>query len=59
MEEITLKELDPRLQKQIENARKSLDKNPTYSVDVLINIVNRNRAVLKRASICGKRSKKL
>lgn len=42
MEEITLKDLDPRLQKQIENARKSLDKNPTYSVDVLTNIVNRN-----------------
>ncbi|MGB0414484.1 MAG: tetratricopeptide repeat protein [Coraliomargarita sp.] len=42
MEEITLKDLDPRLQKQIENARKSLGKNPTYSVDVLMNIVNRN-----------------
>lgn len=42
MEEITLKELDNRLHKQIENARKALDKNPSYAVDILSNIVARN-----------------
>ena len=55
MEEITLKELDSRLHKQIENARKALDKNPTYAVDILSNIVSRNpncleiRQILRQA----------
>jgi tetratricopeptide (TPR) repeat protein len=41
MEELTLKDLDPRLQKQIENARKAVDKNPSYAVDIMSNIVGR------------------
>jgi tetratricopeptide (TPR) repeat protein len=41
MEEILLKDLDPRLQKQVENARKAIDKNPAYAVDILVNIVSR------------------
>lgn len=46
MEEILLKDLDSRLQKQIENARKAIDKNPTYAVDILSNISSRNPACL-------------
>jgi tetratricopeptide (TPR) repeat protein len=46
MEEVALKDLDPRLQKQIENARKAVDKNPAYAVDVISNIVNRNPGCL-------------
>lgn len=41
MEEITLKDLDSRIQKQVDNARKAIDKNPTYAVDILANIVSR------------------
>jgi tetratricopeptide (TPR) repeat protein len=51
MAEITLKDLDPRLQKQIENARKAVDKNPTYAVDILLNIVSRNPACLDARKI--------
>jgi tetratricopeptide (TPR) repeat protein len=51
MEEITLKDLDPRLQKQVGNARKAMDKNPTYAVDILLNIVNRNPACLEARKI--------
>lgn len=46
MEETLLKDLDARLQKQIENARKAIDKNPAYAVDILSNISNRNPACL-------------
>ena len=51
MEEITLKDLDPRLQKQIENARKAVDKNPTYAVDIMTNIVGRNPECLEAREI--------
>ena len=51
MEEIALKNLDTRLQKQIENARKSVDKNPSYAVDILTNIVARNPACLDARKI--------
>lgn len=47
MEEILLKDLDPRLQKQIENARKAIEKNPSYAVDILFNISTRNPACLE------------
>lgn len=46
MEEALLKDLDARLQKQIENARKAIDKNPAYAVDIFSNISNRNPACL-------------
>ncbi|NBB79351.1 MAG: tetratricopeptide repeat protein [Verrucomicrobia bacterium] len=46
MEEIQLKDLDQRLQKQIDNARKAIDKNPSYAVDILSNISSRNPACL-------------
>ena len=51
MEEVALKDLDTRLQKQIENARKAVDKNPTYAVDILTNIVARNPACLDARKI--------
>lgn len=47
MEETLLKDLDARLQKQIENARKAIEKNPTYAVDILLNISSRNPACLE------------
>lgn len=51
MEEVPLTSLDNRLQKQIENARKAIDKNPTYAVDILVNIVSRNPACLDARKI--------
>ncbi|MFP4069979.1 MAG: tetratricopeptide repeat protein [Opitutales bacterium] len=63
MEEVALKDLDTRLQKQIENARKAVDKNPTYAVDILMNIVNRNpgcleaRKILRQAQTRAKQGK--
>lgn len=47
MEETQLKDLDTRLQKQIDNARKAIDKNPSYAIDILSNIVGRNPACLE------------
>ena len=46
MEEIALKDLDTRIQKQVENAVKAIDKNPTYAIDILTNIVSRNPGCL-------------
>lgn len=51
MEEVALKDLDPRLQKQIENARKAVDKNPSYAVDIMSNIVARQPACLDARKI--------
>ncbi len=51
MEEIALKDLDTRLQKQIENARKAVDKNPSYAVDILSNILSRHPACLEARKI--------
>lgn len=51
MEEVALKDLDTRLQKQIENARKAIDKNPTYAVDILNNIVARHPSCLDARKI--------
>lgn len=47
MEEVSLKDLDSRIQKQVENAQKAIDKNPAYAVDILLNIVNRHPACLE------------
>lgn len=54
MEEVTLRELDSRLYKQIENVRKALDKNPSYSVDVMTNIVDRHPQCLEARKILRK-----
>lgn len=63
MEEVTLQDLDSRLQKQIENARKAVDKNPTYAIDIMVNIVTRNphcldaRRILRQAQQRSKTGK--
>ena len=63
MEEVALKDLDPRLQKQIENARKAVDKNPAYAVDIVSNIVIRHpecldaRRLLRQAQERGSLAK--
>ena len=42
MEEVTLKSLDPRIIKQVENAQKALDKNnPSYAIDIYSGILSR------------------
>lgn len=46
MEEISLNDLDTRIQKQVENAKKAIDKNPTYAVDILTNIIGRHPGCL-------------
>ena len=51
MKEVALTDLDIRVQKQIENARKVVDKNPNYAVDILSNIVNRNLGCLEARKI--------
>ncbi|MFP4165827.1 MAG: tetratricopeptide repeat protein [Opitutales bacterium] len=51
MKEITLKDLDSRLQKQVENAKKAVDKNPAYAIDILSNIVQRNAGCLEARKI--------
>lgn len=61
--EVALKELDPRLQKQVENAEKTLDKNPTYTIDVCMGILQRHpgcldvRKILRRAQRRAKSAK--
>lgn len=59
MEEIALQDLDPRLQKQIENARKAVDKNPTYAIDILANIVARNPACLEARQLLRQAQQRL
>jgi tetratricopeptide (TPR) repeat protein len=54
MKEVTLSELDPRLQKQVENARKVVTKNPAYAIDIMSNIVARNPACVEARQILRK-----
>ena len=54
MKEVALTDLDIRLQKQIENARKVVEKNPSYAIDILSNIVNRNLSCLEARKILRK-----
>lgn len=54
MEEIALNDLDARVQKQIENARKALDRNPGYAVDILKNILARHPGCLDARKILRK-----
>ena len=51
MKEVAITDLDVRLQKQIENARNVVNKNPSYAVDILSNIVNRNLGCLEARKI--------
>lgn len=46
MEEVALTDLDTRVQKQVENARKAVDRNPGYAVDILSNIMARHPGCL-------------
>ncbi len=54
MEEVALSDLDNRVQKQVENARKAVDKNPTYAVDILSNILVRQPGCLDARKILRK-----
>ena len=39
MKEVALDNLDPREQKQVQNAIKAIGKNPAYAIDILSNIM--------------------
>ena len=47
MEEVALDNLDPRLQKQVQNADKAISKNPVYAIDILSNIIQRHPGCLE------------
>ncbi|CAI8305053.1 MAG: Lipopolysaccharide assembly protein B [Opitutia bacterium UBA7350] len=47
MKEVALESLDPRLQKQVQNASKAISKNPVYAVDILSNIIQRHPGCLE------------
>lgn len=47
MEEVALDRLDPRLQKQVQNANKAISKNPVYAIDILANIIQRHPGCLE------------
>lgn len=51
MEPNVLKDLDPRLQKQVDNARKAVDKNPAYAIDIISTIVARHPGCLDARKI--------
>ena len=54
IEEVALTDLDTRIQKQVENARKAVDKNPGYTVDILRNILARQPGCLDARKILRK-----
>jgi len=54
MEEISLTDLDTRVQKQVENARKAVDRNPGYAVDILSNILVRHPGCLEARQVLHK-----
>ncbi|MBC2593122.1 tetratricopeptide repeat protein [Ruficoccus amylovorans] len=45
-QEIELKDLDPRLRKQVENAQKSISRNASYAIDICTNILQREPGCL-------------
>lgn len=45
-QEIELKDLDPRLRKQVENAQKSIGRNAGYAIDICTNILQRQPGCL-------------
>jgi pentatricopeptide repeat protein len=45
-QEIELKDLDPRLRKQVENAQKSIGRNAGYTIDICTNILQRQPGCL-------------
>lgn len=54
IQELTLKDLDPRLRKQVENAEKTLQKNPTYTIDICTGILQRHPGCLEVREILRK-----
>lgn len=47
IEEISLNDIDPRLRKQVDNARKNIAKNPAYVVEVCTGILQRHPGCLE------------
>ncbi len=46
-QEVELKDLDPRLRKQVENAQKSINRNASYAIDICTNILQREPGCLE------------
>lgn len=58
MQETALQDLDPRLQQQIENARKAVSKNPVYAIDILMHILERHNGCLEARKILRQAQKR-
>lgn len=58
MKETSLEELDDRSKKLFNNARNAICKNPSYAVDVLMNITNRNPFCLEARQVLREAQKK-
>jgi len=57
--EFTLKELDPRLQKYIDQADKAVEKNPQNAIDLCSGILAQNPGALEARKVLRKAQKKL
>jgi tetratricopeptide (TPR) repeat protein len=58
IKEITLKELDPRLQKQLEQHEKSIDRNPAVVIEICNNILARSPGALDARRLLRKAQRK-
>jgi tetratricopeptide (TPR) repeat protein len=58
IKEITLKELDPRLQKQLEQHEKVIDRNPAVVIEICNNILARNPGALDARRLLRKAQRK-
>lgn len=57
--EVPLKQLDIRIQKQIEHAEKAVDKNPAVAIELCLGILNNNPAIVEARKILRKAQKKV
>jgi tetratricopeptide (TPR) repeat protein len=58
IKEVTLKEMDPRLQKQLETAEKSIDRNPAVVIEICNNILAINPGALDARKALRKAQRK-
>lgn len=59
MVEEKLKDLDPRLVKQVDNAQKTLERNPSYAIDICMGILQRHPGCLEVRQILRKAQQKV
>ncbi len=56
--EVPFRQLDPRIQKQIEHAEKAADKNPAVAIELCLGILNNNPAIVEARKVLRKAQKK-